>query len=186
MKIGLFRHFKTSHRYRKGYTSAEYDQEYHRYEDSHILPPGDIPPLTDYHLCYCSPAHRALETAGIVFTRPEDIIITKELMEIPLKSWFKSERSLPIQLWHFLCRTAWFFNSRRMPENRKQSHQRAQQFLSTLPQNSSSSKEGNNNILVVSHGFFMILLQDELLKMGYKGKKFMHPNHGGLYEFSSP
>ena len=177
MKIGLVRHFKTAHQFILRCDSEEYNNEYDRYENSHIIPVISPDYTEEYSVCYASTAPRALETAAAVYKK--EIIPIPELREVPLHSIFNTGWRLPIKLWHILNRTGWAFNMKKMPETRDQTKQRALRVLAEIL----APNPGNDRVLVVSHGFFMVTLQEELIRMGFKGKEFIRPEHGGLYEF---
>jgi len=181
MKIGLLRHFKTTHRFLTWCNSEEYNQEYGKYEESHIAPIDSTDFSKDFTLCYASTAPRALESASLVYKK--DIISTPQLMEVPLQALFNSPLRLPIKLWHFINRTAWAFNIKKLPETRMQTARRALRFLSGLLDLSKKEENKSKKILLVTHGFFMVTLQEELRKIGFKGKGFLRPEHGELYEF---
>jgi hypothetical protein len=180
MKIGLLRHFKTDYRFLERCDSEAYNNEYLNYEKSHIIPVGAKDFTGDYTICYAGTAPRALETAESVFAK--EIIPTAELREVPLQAIFTTRIKLPLKLWHFINRIGWAFNAKKMPENRKQTENRARQFLGKIVEPNPSDKK----ILLVTHGFFMVSLQSELIKRGFKGKEFIRPEHGILYEFILP
>jgi hypothetical protein len=177
MKIGLLRHFKTDHQFPGRCNSEEYDREYLRYEQSSVILPDCIVSTDGYSVCYASTTLRAVETAQAVFKK--EIIPTDELAEVPLQAIFRTKLQLPLKLWHFINRVGWAFNSRKLPETRTQTKERAVKFLSRILGANSNKK----NILLVTHGFFMFTLQFELLKRGFKGKEIIKAKHGKLYEF---
>jgi hypothetical protein len=182
MKIGIFRHFRTAHHFLGRSDSSGYDRKYSAYENTHIIPPGQPVRLDNYACCYASPAARTMETARAVFGG--DIIPCEELREVPLKAVFQTKIRLPVGLWHFINRTAWIFDSRKLPETRTQSKKRAAEFLDKLLSHHGPGKK-NGDILLVTHGFFIVVLQRQLVKRGFKGKISYHPRHGALYEFQA-
>ncbi len=163
MKIGLIRHFKVDYEILKRCNSREYIEEYVKYEQSGIMQPHSIPGVKGYSACYSSTSRRALETARLVYKN--QIISTPALVEIPLYPLFNTRKRLPVKMWHFINRIAWFYNSSKMPETRIETKKRAGKFLDTLL----DSHAPTGNILPVSHGFFIITLHIELLKRGFKG-----------------
>jgi broad specificity phosphatase PhoE len=177
MKIGLLRHLKTQHKFVVRCDSREYDEEVARYEQSRIIPIDTTVFTDDYSICFSSTAPRAIETAEKVFQGK--IISTPALLEVPLQAIFKSKSKLPLKLWHIVNRAGWFFNRDKLIETRNQTKTRAIRFLSWII----DSHCKDQNILLISHGFFMLILQSQLLKKGFKGKKFIKPEHGILYEF---
>ncbi len=177
MKIGLLRHFEVKIQTPKSCDSKEFDQVCLMYDQNEIIPREINIPTHDYSLCFSSSMKRAVETARIVFKG--EIIITDELVEVEMKSLFETNRKWSFTFWKIMSRMGWMFNSKRMPESRKQTEIRAARFLSTL------SGYKDNNILLVTHGFFMGCLQQELLKMGFEGKKIISPRFGELYEWTA-
>lgn len=180
MKIGLLRHFKVNRRAPTHCNSEEYDRSISEYDRADIIPRNVVVSPADYPVCYASSMKRAVETARKVYH--SEIIITDELVEIPLRSIFKTTIRLPFKLWNVINRMGWVFNSRRVRETKHRSRERAVRFLSKLLE----SNDGNQNILIVSHGLFMVNLQIELSKRGFKGEGFFRAEHGRLYEFHRP
>jgi broad specificity phosphatase PhoE len=178
MKIGLLRHFEVKIHTPKSCDSKEFDRVCLMYDQNDIIPQKIDIPVHDYSLCFSSSMKRAVETAQIVFNG--EIIVTEELVEVEMKSLFETNRKWSFTFWKVMSRVGWIFNLKRMPETRKQTEKRAAQFLSKL----SGYKDNKDiNILLVTHGFFMGCLQQELLKMGFRGKKIISPRCGELYEF---
>lgn len=174
-KIGLLRHFKVKTESPRHCNSREYDLACERYNRGDVEPGAHGVPTADYSICYASSMKRAILTAQHVFDK--EIVPADELVEIPIQAIFKTDIRLPFLLWHVINRTAWMMNLERSPETRDQTRERAARFLSGL------EKSDHENILVVSHGFFILTLQEELYKRGFKGPRITHPKHGRLYEF---
>lgn len=180
MKIGLMRHFKVALTSPKYCSSDEYDRSISAYDTAAVLPVNVEVSPDDYPVCYASSMKRAVETARMVYDK--EIIISDDLVEIPLRSIFRTNLKLPFKLWNIINRMGWLFNSRNVPESKHRSHKRAIRFLSGLLE----SNRENQNILIVSHGLFMVTLQIELSRMGFKGEEFFRAEHGRLYEFRRP
>ena len=177
MKIGLMRHFKVAQLSPKYCSSTEYDKSISDYDSAAVIPKEVEIQVDDYHICFASSMKRAMDTARFVFKK--EIIISDDLVEIPLRSIFKTNLKLPFKLWNIINRMGWVFNVKNVPESKRQSHERAFRFLSNLL----TSNHENHNILIVSHGLFMVTLQIELSRMGFKGDDFFRAEYGRLYEF---
>lgn len=180
MKIGLLRHFKVNRRAPKHCNSEEYDRSISEYDRADIIIQNVAVSPADYPVCYASSMKRAVETAREVYDN--EIIFTDELVEIPLRSIFKTTFKLPFKLWNVINRLGWAFNSKKVPEPKHRSRERAVRFLEKILE----SNDGNQNILIVSHGLFMVNLQIELSRLGFKGDGFFRAEHGRLYEFHRP
>lgn len=177
MKIGLLRHFKVINQASKVCNSEEYNQACLQYDSSEIV--EEIPdlPIGDYAICFSSNKKRAVNTARIVFHK--EIIITSELIEVPVRALFKTRLRIPFVLWNIINRIGWLLNCKKLPETRRQTRERASHFLSKLCQSN------HQNVLIVTHGFFMLTLREELLKMGFKGERIVRARNGQLYEFEN-
>ncbi|MCP4217630.1 MAG: histidine phosphatase family protein [bacterium] len=179
MKIGLIRHFKVDIRSPRSCNSNDYQSAIDRYNTGEILIPGSITDVTDYTVCYAASMKRARDTAGHLF--PGEIFIRDDLVEIPIRAAFGTKLKLPFKAWNILNRVSWLFNSKRAPETRTRSNKRAVAFLREVL----AAHEENTDILVVSHGLFMVSLQIQLSRMGFKGREFFRAAHGELYEFKN-
>ena len=80
--------------------------------------------------------------------------------EVPLRSSFDTKREMPLWFWNSSGRLQWFFNSKRQPEGRKQTIERARRFVELICNN-------NDDCAVVTHGFFMHTLIQEIPKAGF-------------------
>lgn len=178
MKIGLLRHFKVNHSFPWFCNSEKYDQEYLKYDEANISPNCNKLSVKEYSVCYVSKKKRAVETARHLFG--DRIRTTDSLIEVPIKAMFNTRIKLPFLLWNVINRLAWFFNSKRLPETRTTTQERAARFLQEVCQ-----KE-DGNVLVVTHAFFILTLKSELQKMGFKGERIINPRNGKLYEFENP
>ncbi|MCP5105498.1 MAG: histidine phosphatase family protein [bacterium] len=183
MKVGLLRHFKVARQAPKYCNSEEYDKVCADYDGKDIIPAAVNISATEYPTCYSSSLKRAAETARLVYDNK--IIFSDELVEIPVRAVFKTGIRLPFKLWNIINRVGWLFNCKNVPETKHQSRERAIRFLNKVL-NSNNETNGNQNILIVSHGLFMVTLQIELSKMGFKGQEFFRAGNGELYEFKKP
>lgn len=183
MRIGLLRHFRVDLPEPGKCNTSEYDEMCRRYDLAGVIPNGLDLSDRGYSVCYASTLKRARDTAGLVMgnhggkTDNVDIILSGDLVEIPQRALFNTRLHLPFKLWNVINRIGWLFNSKRAPETRKQSNQRAKRFLEQL------TASNHRDVLIVSHGLFMVSLQIQLDKMGFKGQSFGRANYGHLYEF---
>src|SRR5262249_6808570 len=83
----------------------------------------------------------------------------------------------PTAIRKVLGRIAWYFNSGKMPETRRQSMMRAETFLAKI------LASNHENILLVTHGFFMRCLMFALRKKNFSGKIPLVPRNATLYVF---
>jgi hypothetical protein len=182
MKITLFRHFKVKNQPPVVCNSEEYNLQCKEYDRSPIIPQvlttEIIAAAESSPICYSSPMERALDTARSIYKKSENIIVSPDLVEVPMFAMFNTKIRLPFHLWNFINRMGWLLNSKRLPETRSQTKKRAARFLSNL------IETAEENILIVTHGFFMLTLQEELVKRGFEGKAINRPRHGELYEFT--
>ncbi len=180
MKIGLVRHFKVDYTTPKRCNQEEYDHSVRMYNEAGVIFPETFPETNEYGVCYSSSMRRALETARYLYgNKPEEIIVSDLLVEIPIRAAFKTNFRIPVKTWNIINRFHWAFNSRRALETREQSKERAMRFLNSIFEAHSE----NTGILIVSHGLFMVTLQVELTRLGFKGREFFRAGHGELYEF---
>lgn len=176
MKIGLLRHHKVRHKFPFFCNSTGYDREYARYENAEISHHSRMADVTDYTMCFSSDSKRAVETAGKIWQG--DAGSTPLLKEVPLKSLFRTGMKIPFFTWYVMDRLAWFFNKKDHVETRKQTLKRASDFLDDL-----LKKHSDQHVLIVSHGFFMLTLRRQLLKMGFEGDRIIPARNGRLYRF---
>lgn len=177
MRIVLIRHFKVKHKFPYFCDSKNYDIEFLKYENADLISNYLATSSNHFSICYSSNSKRAKETAQKVFKKK--IITTNELSEVPIKAIFSTKLKIPFILWNILNRIAWYLNSKNTPETKNQTKKRAIQFLSKLNRNE------DKNILIVSHRFFLLTLQNELIKIGFKGKRMISPKNGKFYTFEN-
>ena len=177
MKIGLLRHYKVNHSFPWFCDSDKYNMEYLKYDRANVSFNNNNLSVKDYTVCYSSKKKRAIETARHLFG--DQIRITDRLIEVPIKALFNTRIKIPFLLWNIINRFAWFINSKRLPETRTTTRQRAARFLQEI------CRRENGNVLVVTHAFFILTLQSELQRLGFKGERIISPRNGKLYEFVS-
>lgn len=176
MKLGLVRHYKVITNGKYFLTSKEFEQVMFNYDVAPVKENGLRINSDDWDICYCSTLQRAITTADSICKK--EIIKTDLLVEVPIKSFAKTNFSLPSFLWHFGSRIAWLFNSNTQPEGYRDTNQRIKNLI-CLVENSD-----HKNILIVSHGFFMKILVKQLKKKGYNGFIDFAPKNGKLYTFN--
>lgn len=180
MKVALVRHFKVNDQKPNSLlTAAEFSEWIDHYNEATILPIQQESDHGQWDLCYTSDLMRAFHTAKRICDC--EIIETPLLREIPLAAFSKRQFKLPLAVWNFAGRFAWFSSHSSQEETREQTKRRVRKFLDLLE---SRSEE---NILVVSHGFFLIELSKALQQSGYVGKRKRRWKNGEMiiYEFSA-
>jgi broad specificity phosphatase PhoE len=176
MKIGLIRHFKVDFTPSKKYYSAEeFSDAMDRYENSPIIINPLITHNTGWDICYCSTISRAAETAKNIYNNT--IVYSDLIVEVPIAPFTKRKIRLSSFFWHLGGRIAWYRNHCSQPETRKETLCRINNFIDEL------SGKNYNSVLLVTHGFFMRVFVEQLLKIGYNGKIDLRPENGKLYIF---
>lgn len=176
MIIGLIRHFKVDYIPEKVFfTADEFSKALENYEASPVIRKKILLKVDEWDICYCSTIPRAVETAQTIYE--SKIFFSDLIVEVPVAPFTKKNIKLPSFIWHLGGRIAWQNNHSSQPETRSETLTRIEKFLNLI--------SGNNqrNILVVTHGFFMRVFTEELLKRGYKGKIDFRPENGKLYLF---
>lgn len=178
MVIGLIRHFKVDYVPEKCfYTAAEFSKALGNYEASPIIRKKIVLKTDEWDICYCSTVTRAVETANHIYNRKtfySDLIV-----EVPVAPFTNRNIKLPSFFWHLGGRIAWHNNHHSQPETRLETLTRIKKFLILI------SGNDHRNILVVTHGFFMRVFTEELLKQGYIGKIDFKPENAKLYLFKN-
>lgn len=177
MILGLVRHFKVDfYSDRRIYSAEEFFKAMARYESSPIIKNGLKFSTDDWDKCYCSTIPRAIETAGEIYSGKK--ILTGLIVEVPVAPFTNSKIKLPSFIWHLGGRIAWHRNHPSQPEGRIETLKRISQFMKEL------ESQRDNRILVVTHGFFMRVFSEQLIKNGFKGKIDIRPENGKLYRFT--
>ncbi|TDL49207.1 histidine phosphatase family protein [Paenibacillus dendritiformis] len=178
MNIGLVRHFKVDYEPdNRWMTSDQFNQWVERYDLSDVCVSAFLDGDLKWDVCLCSDLYRAAKTADIIYKGP--VIKTAQLREIRMSWPSQSKLRLHYYVWQMIARLAWYFSQPSQEESRRESVLRARQFIDHIEETYQQS-----NVLIVSHGAFMKCLTQELLRRGYKGKRFVHPKNGKLYTFT--
>ncbi len=137
-----------------------FDSECRKYDLSPIRNVNYNIPQTTYQKIYVSELSRSQDTAKILFQNGE-YAESRLINEVPLKSSFDTRLNLPLWFWNLTGRLQWFFNCRRQAEERRQTRERAKEFVELI---------GNDDMdaAVVTHGFYMHTLLQEMKKVGFK------------------
>jgi broad specificity phosphatase PhoE len=172
--IHLIRHFKVLDEKRRFYNSKEIDEWVKRYDISDLeFIEVAVPKHT---LSFTSSLSRAKRSADYLGLEYDSLPLFDE---VSTKAFIDTKLRLPIWLWLGLGRILWMLDLVKKSENRSISVKRAKEAATFLI----DLKE--KDIVVVTHGFFMILLQRELKKSGFKGEFDSHPKNAKVYTFKS-
>lgn len=174
MIIGLIRHFKVDFKpVKRIYSADDFSRAMDLYENSPVILDSIKLSNNNWDVCYCSTINRAIVTANNIYNGK--IIYTDLIVEVPVTPFTKNKIKLPSFVWHLGGRIAWHKNHHSQPEKRSETLIRIKSFLDEI--------SGNNykSVLVVTHGFFMRVLVEQLIKNGYKGKIDVRPVNGKLY-----
>ncbi|WMM26242.1 histidine phosphatase family protein [Tissierella sp. MB52-C2] len=175
MKIGLVRHFEVIHSYSKFMTSKGFEEWVNIYDTAPVRQDYPDESQIKWERCLSSDLPRALSTARHIYKG--EIIGTKELREVHISPVFKTNIKLPFALWTVLGRMEWLCSHGSQNEKKAETEERIRNFISYVI----SSQE--NNTLLVTHGFSMKYTQEDLLKQGFKGEKFIKAQNGKMYIF---
>lgn len=176
MKIGLVRHFKVKQQLPKGFLIghealtdwfAQYDNA-----DIHYAP-VDMRAI-NWELCYASTMSRAYNTAKHIYNGATEL--HEDLREVSVLSLMNKKRKLPIILWAILIKRKTLSPNEITETTKKKLADFVDELLS----------KQEKEILVVSHGFIMMLLQQELRTRGFTGELFRNPANGKVYIFEKP
>jgi broad specificity phosphatase PhoE len=113
-----------------------------------------------YQKIYVSKLSRSQDTAKMLFPNGE-YFESGLINEVPLKSSFDTKVNMPLWFWNLTGRLQWFVNSGRQVEGRRQTRDRAKEFVEMI---------GNDDmdVAVVTHGFYMHTLLQEMKKVGFR------------------
>ena len=112
---------------------------------------------------YISTLDRSFQTARKLYGTRE-FCKTDLINEVPLRSAFDTKCVFPIWFWNISGRIQWLFNSKRQPESRRQTVERAVRF-------SQGIMARNEDCVLVTHGFFMHILISVLKSSGFLASK---------------
>ncbi len=178
MIIGLIRHFKVDFKPTKSIYSADgFAMAMDLYENSPVIRGSIKFNKSDWDVCYCSTINRAIVTANNIYNGK--VIYSDLIVEVPVTPFTKRKIKLPSFIWHLGGRIAWHKNHHSQPEKRSETLIRIKNFLDEISANNYKS------VLVVTHGFFMRVLVEQLIKNGYRGKIDVRPVNGKLYIFNN-
>ena len=175
MKIALLRHAKVNWNDPFYTTAAEFNAGRKSYDAAAISSSNLHLSSKDFPVCYVSPLPRAKFTAAKVYDGFP--VIAEELVEVMNASNFLKGFKLPTFLRSAIGRIAWLFNSKALPENRRQSMERARRFIALI------LSRHTENILLVSHGFFIRCLARALREQGFRGQRVWFPRNVKIYTF---
>ncbi len=177
MKIALLRHAKVDWNDPFFSTAAQFNSGRKSYDDAGIRTSDLRISKADFPVCYVSPLPRARMTAAKVYDGLP--VISEELVEVRNVSGILPGIKLPTFLRSAYGRIAWLFNSKALPENRRQSMSRARGFIAFL------LSQHAENTLLVTHGFFMRCLAKALREHGFHGRKLWFPRNVKIYLFEN-
>ncbi|MCR4807447.1 MAG: histidine phosphatase family protein [Lachnospiraceae bacterium] len=156
----VLRHAEVDFAWSRSCTSGGFDLDCSGYDSAPIRETAYNIPRTGYEKIYISELSRSRDTADRLF--PDGEFIRSGLInEVPLRSCFDTKMKLPLWFWNLNGRLQWFINSQRQAEGRRQTEERARQFITMI------SKE-NSDCVVVTHGFFMHTFLREMKKAGFR------------------
>ncbi len=130
----------------------------------------------EWDRCLCSDQARAVHTARILYTG--EILFTAQLREIGVTAVKLPGIRLPVSCWLAVSRLCWALGHHSQPETRVAALARANAILDNL-----DAENLPGNVLLVSHGAFMKLLERELRRRGFQGRRMIHPQNGQLYSY---
>jgi broad specificity phosphatase PhoE len=100
----------------------------------------------------------------------------RDLNEISTKAFINTKKRFSKNSWLFMGRVLWTLNLLKSSENRIDTSKRAKIMALKLDQN------GYDSTLAISHGFFMIFLNKELKKLGYRSIMPKYVKNGVIYK----
>jgi hypothetical protein len=163
--IGLVRHYPVKQPSRSGRCDAEQFASWcDRYNSAAVRLP-DVPPLSaeDWDVCLSSDMKRAAHTSHHMWTVGDNIVYTSALREVEVAPFCQTRFKLPHRMWDVIGRAAWYASHRSQPESLQQTKARAEALVDQLQAYGSQQR-----VLIVSHGMFLLVLQRELWKRGFR------------------
>lgn len=173
MKVVLIRHFKVGFKWKRFYTSADYEKDCGGYNTSAVV--KSAIPFQSTDRLITSTMSRALETSKHIFNREPDLS-DANLCEVPIKPFTSSPVPLPKVVFDIIGRLQWRFGLKPQPETYKQSRERVKAVVDTLVR-------AGDNVVIVCHGWIIKLLIQELRSRGFKGPNPLYIRNGVPYEF---
>ncbi|MGN7765016.1 histidine phosphatase family protein [Paenibacillus sp. 22594] len=130
----------------------------------------------EWNKCLSSDQARAAQTARSLYKG--EVTFTTLLREIGIAAVMLPGIKLPVSCWLTVGRLCWALGHHSQPENRVTAKTKARLLIDSL-----ETREQPENVLMVSHGAFMKLLERELRRRGFKGRRMFHPQKGKLYMY---
>ena len=160
MRVVIIRPAEVGFCWSRRCTSELFDSECRKYDLFPIKNVSYKIPKNVYRKIYVSEYSRSQDTAKKLFPNGE-YFESGLINEVPLKSSFDTKVNMPLWFWNLTGRLQWFVNSGRQVEGRRQTRERAKEFVEMI---------GNDDmdVAVVTHGFFMHTLLKEMKKVGFK------------------
>ena len=160
MRVVIIRHAEVDFCWSRWCSSEMFDSECRKYDLSPIKNVTYSIPQTVYQKIYVSKLSRSKDTAKILFPN-EEYFESWLINEVPLKSCSDTKMNMPLWFWNLAGRLQWFINCRRQAEGRRQTRERAKEFVELI-------KSDDMDLAVVTHGFYMHTLLQEMKKVGFK------------------
>ena len=160
MRVVIIRHAEVDFCWSRRCASELFDSECRKYDLFPIKNVSYKIPKNVYRKIYVSEYSRSQDTAKKLFPNGE-YFESGLINEVPLKSSFYTKVNMPLWFWNLTGRLQWFVNSGKQVEGRRQTRERAKEFVEMI---------GNDDmdVAVVTHGFFMHTLLKEMKKVGFK------------------
>ncbi|EFM10887.1 Phosphoglycerate mutase [Paenibacillus curdlanolyticus YK9] len=176
--IGLVRHYPVQLPLEsKRIDAAQFAGWCDRYNSASVkIPASSSIKATDWDVCLSSDMRRAATTAQHIYGTKGGVVFTTKLREIELAPFWNTRIRLPLLVWAAVSRAAWYASHRSQPESKRQARVRAAALADQL-----MGYGGEKRVLLVSHGAFLLVLQRELRRRGYRGPRIMHAAHGKPY-----
>ncbi len=168
--IRLIRHFPVRYSFRPLLRGTELEQAMKDYDTPELLDvPTAIPTYSCIGTLYSSDLNRARITAELLFKQKP--ITDPRLREFVFEPVLPPSWKLPGWLWGVLGR---YCASKKKNESfRTPIIEFLEELLAT-----------NTDATIVCHGYVMYILQKELLRRGFSGKRFLTPKHAKPYIFT--
>ncbi|MBK7104642.1 MAG: histidine phosphatase family protein [Ignavibacteriae bacterium] len=173
MKLGLVRHFKVITNEKTFLSSQEFAEAMRKYDLAPVHKNGLRINSNDWQICYCSTLPRAITTAEEIFSGK--IVKTDLIKEVPISPFTKMNIKLPSFIWHIGARIAWYKSHKSQIEDINQTKKRINEFYNLI------KSSGYENIQIVSHGYFLKMFSDEMMKNGFKGNVKLNIKNAQLY-----
>ncbi|MBD3922779.1 histidine phosphatase family protein [Paenibacillus sp. PR3] len=169
--IGLILHYPVKQPSRPGRCDAQQFASWcDRYNSAAVRLPEASPfHPGDWDVCLSSDMRRAAHTTRHLWGEESGIVYSSALREVEIAPFCQTRLKLPHTLWSLIGRAAWYVSHPSQPETLRQTRARASSLVDSLR----AFGEGQR-VLIVSHGFFLLMLQRELRKRGYRSSGAWH------------